>query len=133
MAQLKNPRRERLAQALARGSTQVNAAIEAGFETRRSDSAKKLAHLPEIEARVAELLAEAARANEVTLERWLAEIAGIAFAEARGPAVHAKLDALDKLAKHFGWYAPTRSAISGNGHGGPITVNIVRYSDNFEG
>lgn len=141
-------RRERFAQGLARGMTEADADLAAGGSGDKGN-ANRIAHEPSVVARVAELQAAAAAKTEITIERWLAEVAGIAFADIRdvigfGPKgvtlkdgatltreqaaliaevmdtkdgqrvkLHSKLDALDKLARRFGWYAPEKRRLEG--------------------
>lgn len=81
--------REAFATRLAAGDTQA-AAYRSAYPKSRAwkdasvwDQASKLAAKPEVRQRVAELLAKAAAANEVTIERVTARLRDIAFADAR--------------------------------------------------
>lgn len=76
---LKNPQHERFAQALAKGMNAHQAYTEAGYKPNYSNG-NKLAKRPEVAARVKEILGKAAKRAEVTVERVLAELALIGFA-----------------------------------------------------
>lgn len=84
-----SPGREKFARGLAEGLTQA-AAFRRAFKhsTKWRDSAvwteaSKLAGLPEVRQRVAELVAAAAEKSGVTVERVVAELAKLAFFDIR--------------------------------------------------
>jgi phage terminase small subunit len=82
MSALKDIREERYAQFVARGLPRPEAYRKAGFKA-RNPSRQDLYHMlskPRIKARVAEIVAKAAAANDVTVERIIKELALIAFA-----------------------------------------------------
>lgn len=79
MPVLPNARRELFAQELAKGTPQAEAYEKAGYKRDKSNACTWAAK-PEIVARVAELLKEAADKNGVTIERIVAELAKIGFA-----------------------------------------------------
>lgn len=83
------PRQEAFAAGLAQGLTQAAAYREAYPKSRAWkdasvwDQASKLAANPEVRQRVEDLKAKAAAANEVTVERVVAELARLAFFDVR--------------------------------------------------
>ena len=76
---LKNTRHERYAQERAVGKPIGEAYVAAGFSANRGNSCR-LDSIPEVKARVAELVAKAAGKAELTAERVLRELALIGFA-----------------------------------------------------
>lgn len=83
------PQREAFAAALAQGMTQAAAyRIAYPKSTKWADSAlwseaSRVAADPKVSARVAELVGQAAKANEVTVERVVREFARLAFSSPR--------------------------------------------------
>jgi len=82
MTVLSNPKYELFAEALAKGATASDAYEQAGFK-RHDGNAGRLARDPRVQARVKEILAEAAEKAGVTVERIIGELAKIAFADIR--------------------------------------------------
>lgn len=85
MPQLENPRHERFAQAIAKGASQREAYLDAGYSgtTGAVDvSAHRLLSQPKVAARVTELQQKAAARVEVTVS-WLLETAQGIIQEAR--------------------------------------------------
>lgn len=83
---LANERHEIFAQAVAcRGASDAEAYAAAGYAGGRNATrnAYRLQQRPTIAARIAHLKRRAAGKAEVTLARWLEEVAGIAFADIR--------------------------------------------------
>ena len=76
---LKNPKRELMAQALAKGATALEAYKRAGYAP-ESGNARRLRCEPEVAARVEELLARGAERTTVTIQRVVEELAKIGFA-----------------------------------------------------
>jgi hypothetical protein len=70
---LSNTRREKFAQILASGKSATEAHREAGFKPNRQN-ASRLAKLPEVRARIAELQRIAAGATEVSIASLIAEL-----------------------------------------------------------
>jgi hypothetical protein len=132
-----NARHELFAQAVAKGRTQTDAYGDAGYNPHRGN-ASKLAQRKIIQARVAEIQAEAhaveARANEllaeqiaITKEKVLEQLGAIAFARASGEiTVRDKLAALEKLGKYFGLFRE-RAELTGN-----LAVDVVDETDALE-
>jgi phage terminase small subunit len=79
MPALKNPRHELFAQALARGMPAVRAYTAAGYKYHTSSPAR-LRHRPDVDQRVAEILARSAKRAEVSIEGVMRELAQIGFA-----------------------------------------------------
>jgi phage terminase small subunit len=77
-----NAQRERFAQELAKGASQTDAQVAAGFAY-NTGNATRLANRPEVKARVQELLTAGAERAEITVERVLAELAKIGFSDIR--------------------------------------------------
>ncbi len=73
MSVLSSPKRERFAQELAKGSTQVEAYEAAGYQPNDGNAAK-LANLDEVQARVREITGNAARRAEVSIASVVAEL-----------------------------------------------------------
>lgn len=144
MTPLKNARQEAYCQNIIKGMQSIDAYVAAGF-ARCDPAASKLGAKPHVRARITEMQEKAAAKANVTMERWIAEVAAIAFSDLRevldfGPGgvtlkdgatltkvqagliseisetkdgnarirLHSKMDALEKLAKKFGWYAPEK-------------------------
>lgn len=82
MTTLENPRYERLAQELAGGATAHAAHTAAGFAPCRKNAAR-LAKSPKVQARVAEILGQAAERVEITQAMVLAELAKVGFSDIR--------------------------------------------------
>ena len=82
MAALKNARHERFAQELAKGKTADEAYKVAGYKPQASN-ASRLMRNDKIRARVDEILGKAAQKVGVTVERVVAELAKIGFANMR--------------------------------------------------
>jgi phage terminase small subunit len=100
MPSLENQRHERFAQELARGKTQTQAYIEAGYKP-DDGAACRLSGNVRIKARVAELAERGAIKTEITLEsliREAAEIQESALKEGQHSAAVAALTAKAKLA-----------------------------------
>jgi len=76
---LTNPKHERFAQEMAKGTGQHDSYRQAGYAGDRA-AASKLADRPEIVARVAEIVGKAAAKAEITVERIMAELALLGFA-----------------------------------------------------
>lgn len=83
MPTLPDPRHERFAQELAKGSEQAEAYRKAGYKGTTKGNCTKMAHRPYIEARVAEILAGGAARAEITVERVLTELGKIGFSDIR--------------------------------------------------
>lgn len=81
MAPLPNPKHERFAQFLSGGMESQEAYAKAGYAPDRGNAARLTAN-DGIQARVAELIADAAAAAGVTPDRLVRELANIAFANA---------------------------------------------------
>ena len=79
MAVLPNPRHERFAQEIAKGKSAEAAYAAAGYKRDRG-AASRLSAKVNIQARVAELLERGAAKAEVTVEKIVAELAKIGFA-----------------------------------------------------
>lgn len=92
MPLLKSPKRERFAQELAKGKSQVEAYESAGYKPHDSNAAK-LANDPEIIGRVSEIIGRAALRAEVTVASILSELDEVrelaVNIEQPGPAVQA--------------------------------------------
>lgn len=103
MPRLKNPRREAFAQAIARGFSYIEAQEVVGYAV-DTGTASKLANRPEVQARVAELMARAAGAVTVTkawvLEKLVENALGAMAEKARGPANRA----LELIGKEIGMF-----------------------------
>ena len=82
MGILKNHRHERFAQELASGKTATEAYVAAGFEPNRHN-ASRLKTNETVQARVEEILSQAALRVEITQSRVLAELGKIGFADIR--------------------------------------------------
>jgi phage terminase small subunit len=80
MPALANTRHELFAQELARGVEPAAAYQSAGYQPNPGKAAALQAR-PEIIARVSELIAQAAQAKGVTVERVVTELAAMAFAD----------------------------------------------------
>ena len=80
MGALANVRRELFAQALARGEPQIKAYASAGYAENASHACT-MAAMPEVVARVEEIVIIRAARADVTADRVLAELARIAFAD----------------------------------------------------
>lgn len=72
MAVLKNPKHERFAQELAKGSTATDAYVSAGYKSDRG-AASRLSANVSIQERVAQLLSKGAERAEVTIESLITE------------------------------------------------------------
>jgi phage terminase small subunit len=79
MPVLANPKHERFAQSLAEGMTARASYVEAGYVDNLGN-AWRLKHLPDVVARVEEILGRAAKRAEVSVETVLRELALIGFA-----------------------------------------------------
>jgi phage terminase small subunit len=79
---LKRPRHERFAQELASGKSADEAYVLAGFTANRGNASRLKAN-ESIEARVEEILSQAALRVEITQSRVLAELGKIGFADIR--------------------------------------------------
>ena len=105
MGKLKSVKRERFAQELAKGKTQVEAYKVAGYSPNDSNAAK-MANLPEVQARVTEItrkaMARAEQETELTVARMMKEAAGIATAHVEDIKTSDKMNAIkfitDRLA-----------------------------------
>lgn len=102
------PQREKFAQNLAKGMSQIDARRDAFGQGKYSDktlaeAASRLAADSKIIARVAELTAPALKKAEVTVERVIAELAKVAFIDAdsfnNSDGSLKQLDELDENAK----------------------------------
>lgn len=82
MPVLANAKYERFAQGLADGMTADKAFIEAGFAANRGN-AIRLKQNPDVQARIVELLGNAAERVEITKARVMAELARIGFSDIR--------------------------------------------------
>ncbi|MBO9380038.1 terminase small subunit [Sphingomonas histidinilytica] len=76
---LPNAKHELFAQERAKGKAPSDAYEAAGFR-RNSGNAGRLDRLPEVQARIAELIGAAAERAEITIERVMAELGKIGFA-----------------------------------------------------
>lgn len=76
---LDNPRHEKYAQELAKGASQGDAYVAAGY-ARNDSHASRLARNGKVAARVAELQAAGAEKAEIDIARVLSELAKIGFA-----------------------------------------------------
>lgn len=79
MTVLANPKHEKFAQELAKGKSQADAYVAAGYKANDGNAAT-LKGKQRIEERVAELVGNAAKKAEVTIERVISELAKIGFA-----------------------------------------------------
>lgn len=104
---LKNARHEAFAQGIASGLNQDQALASAGYSGYRGTS-NNLMRNPMILNRIASIQSKAASKVAVTLEKWTESLAKIADTDIGDPTWAAKMDAFEKLAKRFGWYAPER-------------------------
>jgi phage terminase small subunit len=97
MGKLKNVKRERFAQELAKGKTQVEAYKIAGYSPNDSNAAK-LANLPKVQARITEItrkaMARVEQETEVTVARMMKEAAGIATAHVEDIKASDKMNAI---------------------------------------
>ena len=89
MAMTLTPQREAFAAALAQGMTQA-AAYRAAYPKSAKwkdatvwEEASRIAAIPEVRARVTDLVQKAASSNEVTVERVVKEFARLAFVDVR--------------------------------------------------
>lgn len=78
MPVLDNPKHELFAQELAKGKTEVDAYVAAGYK-RDDGNANRTANLPDVATRVQEILGKAAKRAEITVEKVLRELALIGF------------------------------------------------------
>ncbi len=78
MAILKNVRREKMAQNLAKGMSANTSHTAAGYKPNRKNAARMKSY-EDIRGRVAELMAPAIEATEATVERVLKEMVRLAF------------------------------------------------------
>lgn len=82
MGILKNPKHERFAQLLAKGSTADDAYVGAGFSANRGNATRLKAN-ESVEKRVQELMVAGAEKAGVTVERVMQELAKIGFSDIR--------------------------------------------------
>jgi phage terminase small subunit len=78
MPALKNPRHERMAQELARGTYATDAHEKAGFK-RNDSNASKMASRPDIRARVTEITLRSVERTEISIASVLTELAKLGF------------------------------------------------------
>lgn len=87
MPVLSNPRHETFCQEKAKGRTNMEAYLTAGYKGKNRNSAdvtaKRLADRPEVKARLAELMEGAAEKAEVTIAEVLRELKRIGFSDIR--------------------------------------------------
>ena len=148
MPVLKNTRHERFAQELAKGSTAVGAYELAGYRPDRS-TASKLAARPEVRARLAELQEAAAEGTVMDLQKMLVYLEKVILTPAglvdeRSPLCQeythteragtstfrvkmpGKMDAVEKLIKLRGWYAPEKVTMAAGDTLGELLGRIRR-------
>jgi phage terminase small subunit len=83
MPVLKDPRRERFAQEIAKGTIQKDAYVAAGYRVSDESSkpaASRLIKKPEVRGRIQELLEESAKAAGITITRVFVELGKLGFA-----------------------------------------------------
>jgi hypothetical protein len=117
MPSLDNPRYELFAQTLARGVSQSDAYVEAGFQSTTPDgianNAARLAAKPEVKQRVDELLARAAKHAELRAADILsALLEDRSLARERGQ-VAAAIRALELYGKQIGMFVDKREIKTG--------------------
>jgi phage terminase small subunit len=101
MPALQNPKHERFAQELAKGKSQVEAYVEAGYKPNDGHAAR-LAGDGRISARVAEILDRGAIRTEITLASLMQEAAEIQAAALKAKQHSAAVAALTAKAKLAG-------------------------------
>lgn len=97
---LSNPRHEAFAQALARGKSQAEAYVDAGYKGDRT-AASRLSTNINIEKRVSELLTKAVAKTELTAERVLEGLHTEATRMGEGTSQGARVAAWGLLGKYF--------------------------------
>lgn len=123
MPVLKNPRHERLAQALAKGLDYTEAGKEAGYTGERSSICGMLSDNPNISQRIQELQQVSAENTGVTVE-WLIERFRAIAQKAEADEDYANAArSLENLAKNCGFYAKD------NEQAGTFTFRTVSYKD----
>ena len=75
---LRNARQERFAQAIAKGATQTDAAIKAGYKNPKGN-AHRIMENEDVKARIAELAEKIAERTVVSVERLVKEAARLAY------------------------------------------------------
>ena len=106
MPPLKNPKEEIVAQHLAKGSTQVEAYVAAGFEGNDSHANRYVVGNGRIEERVKELLGSAAERVGIDIDWWLNECINL-HSTCKGqekPDSIGSNGALEKIARYLGAY-----------------------------
>lgn len=117
---LKNPKHERFAQELAKGKTQIESYVKAGFKPNDSAAARLFGNV-RIRERVADLQARVAKRTEITvagITQKLLNIARKGEALKEAPGLSVARAALMDAAKLNG-LAPERHEFTGK-NGGPI-------------
>lgn len=107
MAVLVNPRYERFAQGIAKGKSQHDAYVYAGFAPNQKpkdvrSNAGSLARRPEVAARIKELLERQAKRVDVTVDGLLVELNGMMNLAKRVKAPGAGVSAIVAKAKLLG-------------------------------
>uniref|UniRef100_E6VFL7 Terminase small subunit n=1 Tax=Rhodopseudomonas palustris (strain DX-1) TaxID=652103 RepID=E6VFL7_RHOPX len=120
---LDNARHEKYAQELAKGASQSDAYVAAGY-ARNDSHASRLARNGKVAARVAELQAAGADEAELTIAAVLEELKRIAFAPMPDEFVRAcdKRAALVDIGNHLGMF---KSKVELTGKDGASLVPIV--------
>jgi phage terminase small subunit len=119
MPPLKNPRHERFAQELAKGATQDDAYVAAGFKPSRHH-ASRLATNGNIRTRVSELQSKVAEKAEWSAAERLLMLKAIALANSDKDA-RVTVSAISEANKMQGSHAPAKAELTGKG-GGPVQI-----------
>jgi hypothetical protein len=132
MGVLTEPRLERLAQELARGSTTVDASRIAGYKPRSSfaSNARKRANRKDVKARVLEIQTISgvlAAADAAYLERKALEIIEVPLV-ADEVSTSDRLKAMDFIAKIKGFFAPEKHDMSFVNHGDKLDAALKRLT-----
>ncbi len=104
---LKDAQHELFAQALARGETQRQAYVTAGYE-QHDGNASRLSNNERVSQRVEWLKAKAAKKTVLTREKWLNKLHAIAEDAHDQADFSAATGALREVGKASAWYEPEK-------------------------
>lgn len=120
MPVLENPRYERFAQDIAKGMSQIDAYVNAGYKPNDGHAARLAGH-GRIVARVAELKERAATRAEISLQSLLEEAADIQAAAMEAKQHSAAITALTVKAKLAGLWVDKSENVNRNVNAGNLT------------